>query len=232
MLRKLSGHLASNVVGYLALFVALGGSSYAAVTLKANSVKAKNIARNAVTSPKVKNGSLLAADFKAGQLKPGAQQGIPGPKGSNGDRGEAGPLIRSEDWHEVLPAGSNGCGGGDRFCDGLRNFGSDNSSVAFYRDPSGVVHLKGLIYNETGVNTSLFFKLPAGYRPAKVAVFAGMTNGTGTAPEEPLRIDINTPGATNGLVGSGSEGGLAMGHWATLEGISFRCSPSGSDGCP
>jgi hypothetical protein len=85
----------ANVVATLALFIALCGSSYAAMKLGKNSVKSENIgkeqvkssdiARNAVTSPKVKNGSLLASDFKAGQLPAGAQ----GPKG---DRGELGPL--------------------------------------------------------------------------------------------------------------------------------------------
>lgn len=47
----------ATVVAYLALFVALGGSSYAAVTLERNSVRTKHIARGAVTSAKV----LLAA---------------------------------------------------------------------------------------------------------------------------------------------------------------------------
>jgi hypothetical protein len=70
----------------IAVFVALGGSSYAAVTLKRNSVKGRNIAKNAVTSPKVKNGSLLRRDFKAGQLPAGVQ----GPKGDKGDKGDQG----------------------------------------------------------------------------------------------------------------------------------------------
>jgi hypothetical protein len=76
----------ANVVSTLCLFVLLGGSSYAAVTLKANSVKGRNIASNAVTSPKVKDGSLLARDFKAEQLPVGA----PGPKGDQGAKGDHG----------------------------------------------------------------------------------------------------------------------------------------------
>jgi hypothetical protein len=72
-----------------AVFVALGGSSYAAVTLKKNSVKSRNIARNAVTSPKVKNRSLLATDFKLGQL-PSGPRGPEGPQGSPGTPGTAG----------------------------------------------------------------------------------------------------------------------------------------------
>ena len=77
----------ANVVATLALFVALGGSSYAAVALSNNSVKSKHIGkgqvkrpdigRNAVNSGKVKNLSLLAKDFKAGQL-PTGPKGDPG----------------------------------------------------------------------------------------------------------------------------------------------------------
>lgn len=88
MLAKLRSYRPSHatVVAYLALFVALGGSSYAAVALKKNSVKSRNIAKNAVTSPKVRNGALLSRDFKAGQLPGGPQ----GPKGDTGARGADG----------------------------------------------------------------------------------------------------------------------------------------------
>jgi hypothetical protein len=83
----------------VAVFVALGGSSYAAVSLAKNSVgsrqirngqvKKSDLARNAVTSAKVKNGSLLAADFKAGQLVAGTR-GATGPKGDTGPQGVPG----------------------------------------------------------------------------------------------------------------------------------------------
>jgi hypothetical protein len=93
----------SNVLASLALFVALGGASYAAVTLPANSVGTKQLAkkavtgsklkRNAVTSAKVRDGSLLAADFKAGQVPAGGsgQTGPAGPQGERGATGERGP---------------------------------------------------------------------------------------------------------------------------------------------
>jgi hypothetical protein len=73
----------ANVMSVIAVFVALGGTSVAAISLKRNSVKGKHIARNAITSPKVKDASLLARDFAAGQL-------LKGDKGDKGDRGEKG----------------------------------------------------------------------------------------------------------------------------------------------
>ena len=86
----------SNVMATLAVFIALGGSSYAALKLPRNSVGAKQIKNNAVTSTKVKNGSLLAADFRAGQLPQGPKgdtgaQGPKGDAGAKGDTGDRGP---------------------------------------------------------------------------------------------------------------------------------------------
>src|SRR5829696_5640652 len=85
------------LVALLALFVALGGSSYAVITLSKNSVaskhikngqvKGKDIGKNAVTSRKVKDFSLLAQDFKADQLPAGPK----GDKGDTGVTGERGP---------------------------------------------------------------------------------------------------------------------------------------------
>lgn len=92
----------ANVTSTLALFLALGGVSYAAVTLPRNSVGALQIRKNAVTrakikrdavtGAKVKDGSLTAADFRK---LPSLQQGTPGPTGPTGpkgDTGAAGPI--------------------------------------------------------------------------------------------------------------------------------------------
>ena len=85
-------------ISILALIVALGGVSYAAVQLPKNSVGAKQlkkkavtaskIKRNSITTVKVKNRSLLAADFKEGQLPQGPQ----GPRGATGPQGTPGPM--------------------------------------------------------------------------------------------------------------------------------------------
>lgn len=74
----------SNVMSTIAVFVALGGTSYAAVKLGKGDVKKAHVAKSAITSPKVKDGSLRAKDFKAGEL-PAGQQGPAGPQGEPGD---------------------------------------------------------------------------------------------------------------------------------------------------
>ena len=67
----------ANVMATIAVFLALGGASYAAFKLGPNTVGSKNIdgqvhradiGKNAVDSSKVGDGKLLAKDFAKGQL--------------------------------------------------------------------------------------------------------------------------------------------------------------------
>jgi hypothetical protein len=90
MQMRIRKHLTfANVVACLALFVALGGASYAATQLPQNSVGTKQLKKSAVTSIKVKNGSLRAADFEPGQI-PAGSRGEPGERGPEGVRGPPG----------------------------------------------------------------------------------------------------------------------------------------------
>jgi hypothetical protein len=60
----------ANVVATLALFIALGGVSYAAVKLPANSVGEKQIKKNAVTGKKIKKSTITGDKIKNGTLTP------------------------------------------------------------------------------------------------------------------------------------------------------------------
>lgn len=89
---------AALVISMIALLLALGGTSFAAVALAKNSVGAKQLKTNAVTGAKVKDASLGAADFAPGQLPAGAT-GAPGAPGAAGAPGLSdyvmvtGPLV-------------------------------------------------------------------------------------------------------------------------------------------
>jgi hypothetical protein len=56
----------SNVIASLALFVALGGASYAAVALPANSVGTKQLKKSAVSASKLKRNAVSSAKVKDG----------------------------------------------------------------------------------------------------------------------------------------------------------------------
>jgi hypothetical protein len=79
------------VIACIALAISLGGTSYAAVKLAPGSVGTRQLKRGAVTSLKVKDRSLMARDFKAGQLP----RGLRGLKGNKGDAGAPGAAGRS-----------------------------------------------------------------------------------------------------------------------------------------
>lgn len=91
MVSKILRHLQGNAVAYIALAVALSGTSYAAAT--------KLLPANSVGTRQVINHSLLKQDFKTGQLPKGAKgdtgaqgpQGLQGLQGSKGDKGDTGP---------------------------------------------------------------------------------------------------------------------------------------------
>jgi hypothetical protein len=79
----------ANVVATLALVFAITGGAYAATQLPKNSVGTRQLKKNAVTSSKVKDRSLVARDFKSGQL-PAGPAGVPGQTGSAGAPGKDG----------------------------------------------------------------------------------------------------------------------------------------------
>lgn len=64
-MRPILNHLRSNIVGYVALFVALGGTSYAAFSLPAGSVGTQQLRNGAVTSKKIANGAITPAKLDA-----------------------------------------------------------------------------------------------------------------------------------------------------------------------
>ena len=98
MITRLRNRLTyANTVATLALFLALGGSSYAAISITGKNVKngsltGKDIKGSSLGTKQVRNGSLLAGDFKSGQLQRGPEgaQGPQGPAGAAGAPGSPG----------------------------------------------------------------------------------------------------------------------------------------------
>lgn len=89
----------SMAVALIALTVALGGTSYAALKLPKNSVGSDQIRANAISGAKIRDGSLFANDFAAGQIPKGPRgdigpqgpAGVPGTAGAQGATGSQGP---------------------------------------------------------------------------------------------------------------------------------------------
>jgi hypothetical protein len=60
--------LRGNTIALLALFIALGGTTYAATALPKNSVGTKQLKKNAVTALKIKNGNVTGPKLKNGAV--------------------------------------------------------------------------------------------------------------------------------------------------------------------
>jgi hypothetical protein len=107
------------VVACVALVVALGGVSYAAGVLPANSVGAKQLKQRAVSLQKISPAARGALQGQKGDPGPGGPKGdkgdpgasgakgdkgdagAPGPAGPTGDKGDPGPAGPGARWAEV-----------------------------------------------------------------------------------------------------------------------------------
>jgi hypothetical protein len=81
----------ANMMATVAVFIALGGTSYAALRITGSQVAdgtltGRDVKNSSLTGADVKDGSLLLKDFKKGQLTAGA----PGPQGAPGADGAVG----------------------------------------------------------------------------------------------------------------------------------------------
>jgi hypothetical protein len=146
-----------------------------------------------------------------------------------GDKGEP-PYYQSGDPNCTLPAWHSG---GD---------GAHNTGVGFIRDQLGFVHLRGVAVGGSdtyvGYHTCPIFYLPPGYRPQFNAFHPEIYNlATGRFPRTLVLIRPGTGDTTGTLAGDVELYGLeevnADAHGIlALDGITFRCYPSGVDGCP
>lgn len=98
----------ANVMSTIAVFIALGGTSYAVSRLPRNSVGNAQLRSGAVTSSKVRDGSIATRDLASNA------RGARGPRGATGPAGPPGPgrapsiIVRTRDEDAARP----GLGGG------------------------------------------------------------------------------------------------------------------------
>lgn len=192
----------------------------------------QNVARAVSTLAKRGAGPALSLKVGAGQAplavnSPGKVENLNADSLDGKDAGEF-AVARAEAWHEVGALGepgfidSFGCGGGG--CAGWTNFGAGHNTVGFYKDPYGVVHLKGVVkWTNAGQSAPAgcgwpIFQLPEGYRPASTEAHATMKNDT------PSRVDVKSAGAGYGpgfVVVCDARNTVNGDHYL-LDGISFR----------
>ena len=101
LMRRLRGRLTyANVTASLALFIALGGTGYAAVTLPRNSVGQAQMRNNAVGSKELRTGAVRSSDIRnrtirLSDLAKSTRSALKGGQGPEGPRGRDAATYRA-----------------------------------------------------------------------------------------------------------------------------------------
>jgi type VI protein secretion system component Hcp len=220
----ISKHLTyANVASTACIFVLLGGSAYAAV-----SVTGKDVKNGTITSADIKDHSLRARDFKQSDLPVGPRgpKGDPGRDGAAGAKGEpgtpiaepppaarkpagrltltgvtgAGPggtiQVRSVSWSNTIPAISGGGGGAGKasFGDLFVTKAPDRSSGELWKRTTSGVHMTSAKLELVAPGANAAY---ATYVFKDVTVKGFSTQGSGDKREEKVRIGFNTTTSPN-----------------------------------
>jgi hypothetical protein len=111
-----------------------------------------------------------------------------------------------EGWHVV------GAAGEPAFENSWVNYGGGFSSAAFYKDPYGVVHLKGVV--QLGTIGTTIFSLPSGYLPSEDLIISTRSNNASGEVRILVGCFFFCDDEVVAQAGSNT--------WFSLDGISFR----------
>ena len=165
------------VISMIALFVALGGTGYAATqingkTLKNNSVTGKKLKNKTVTGAKVKPNTLTGTQINESSLGvvPNAGHATTAANASTLDGRAASSFAaaKAEPVHIVGAPGETPFGSG---------WGPAGEQVpGYWKDPFGTVYLQGHAEHFSGTDDTIF-TLPPGFRPVDNSYFSTYPSG-------------------------------------------------------
>jgi hypothetical protein len=146
--------------------------------------------RNSVLSSSIKNGEVKRKDFGVA------------PKFTSVPR---------------MPGAVTGCSPGFGDVWGAAATGDTFNGVGYWRDPMGIVHLRGVAVRCNSAGNTVF-TLPEGYRPDVLYTLPAIQS-TG-----PGRLEITRTGEVVSQ--------LAQNESVSFQGMSFPCGTPGEGGCP
>lgn len=174
MFERALAHARANVIGYLALFVALSGSAYAAVHLPRNSVGTRQLRNGAVTGKKVARNTLTASNINLSTL--GFQSRVNG------------TCAGSSAISAIAADGSVGC----------QQFGSGDGSVTSVGSGTGLTG--GPITGAGTLSLDPAYRLPQSCTSGQVAKSSG-AGAWSCAADQNSGGTVTTVGAGTGLIG-------------------------------
>jgi hypothetical protein len=216
----------TTVVAYLALFVALGGTAYAAATIgsgdvindsllsediKNDTIAGHDIRPSTIGSGRIADGTIIGSDIKQNTI---GSLRIADNSVASGDIRDGtvqrADLAPNERWHYV------GASGEPAFLNAWENYDTSGNALtatwpyaAFRKDSAGVVHLQGLV--TAGTIGQSIFSLPAEYCPWHYQPFGTISNNAFAR----VTIEWIDEGDCDVIADTGSN------EWISLNGISF-----------
>jgi hypothetical protein len=196
----------SNLLGLIAIFIALGGTAAATQTgggLSTSTSTPSLATRAALQHPL---GTAQTARKKKSKRGPAGPPGPSGPQGVQGPPGALGAPATIGPWHIVGHAGEPTFGTGWT----QSSSAGGQGLVAFRKDSNGQVYLTGWGEFTGSWNGTPMFTLPAGYRPARLTWI----------PINAAQTDFVQKAA---IASSGTviPSGTSSSSFAVLDGVSF-----------
>jgi len=208
------------VVALLALFIAASGTAVAAISFTASD--------GTITACRDNRTGVLKV-IQSGQTCTSKETTITWKDGITGKVADADKLD-GKDSTEFAPNAVEAWRtvGTSEFENGWSNFAGQNvTTAAFYKDPWGVVHLKGVVSGGTVANgitigSGTIFFLPCGYAPDQAETHAVLSNNqTGRVSVKWATTIGCSNGQKRGMVTADPPSNNA---WVSLDGITFRAA--------
>jgi hypothetical protein len=189
---RILGHLTfANVFSTLALFVALGGTSYAAVVINGKSIKNRSI-----PAVKMKKNSLGGTEIKESKLGavPNASHASSADSATNAGHARSADSATNAGHATSADSATSAGDLPDLVFENLTLINNwlpypDTNVPGAALDAQGVVHLRGAMYQITGTNPFPFI-MPAKFRPAAQRIYVSV----GLLSAKPGRLAIQSDG--------------------------------------
>lgn len=205
MLARALFHVRRHLLAYLALFVALGGTSYAAATLPANSVGTPQLKNHAVTPPKLSASTIKLLKGRRGPTGP------TGPRGRAGSRGLVGATGQTGATGATGPAGSTGPTGPT----GLSGSTGDTGSTGTTGAAGATSVVARSVDNSLVSGTSTTFVASCNQGEAAVGGGGGFIDPNTNGGATPAAGELITASGPEGFGGGGylPDGSAQPGSW-------------------
>ena len=178
------------IISLISLFVALGGTTYAATSLPPNSVGTPQLKNKSVTAAKINTHGLKVRNATSATT---AQNATFAKTAQNANALGGYPASYFA-LSSIEPAHVVGATSQPAFENGWSStLDAADEVLSFYKDGFGIVHLQGNAAHVTAT-TGTVFNLPSGYRPAKDLYFAVFGSGG-----SPAYVQVTSGGDVNVL---------------------------------